>query len=477
MIITVYIVVLALVILAYMLTVNYASDRRKQLGLYGGIKNSLNGLCMFVVDMLFRFKLIDRECKMSVTLREIYIKDKVDDIKYVYIVRKTSISICVFAGIVIVGLIASACAKDTKDYIDKIDRPAYGESTEKVNIVVRDEAETKDINLVISEKKISEEEAYKIVSDEYKKVIKIMMNGNEDKKHITKDLVFPETSGDKNIELSWEPKDTKCIDYDGKIFRGDQSKSTDVKLTMSFEKISKSYDIHFTILPKEQKGSTIQDKIQKYIDKEDSYSKDVSLPKSIDGKNLSYYNSDNSLPVPYILLGIIFSVVIFIFKDKDIKDKSKERYKQLELDYSQIVSKLMLLTNAGLTIKQAWMRMISDYENSDMTRYLYEEMKLTANKMNSGLSEGEAYREFGRRCNLHGYIKLGSLLEQSIRMGSKGMKEMLDYEVHEAFAQRKVIAKKNGDDAGTKMLFPMIIMLVLSIVIIMVPSFLSMGGM
>ena len=54
------------------------------------------------------------------------------------------------------------------------------------------------------------------------------------------------------------------------------------------------------------------------------------------------------------------------------------------------------------------------------------------------------------------------------------MRGLLEYEVHEAFENRKMLAKKRGDEAGTKMLLPMIIMLAIAIVIIIVPSFLTM---
>lgn len=46
-------------------------------------------------------------------------------------------------------------------------------------------------------------------------------------------------------------------------------------------------------------------------------------------------------------------------------------------------------------------------------------------------------------------------------------------EVSDAFEERKNLAKKSGEEAGTKMLFPMMMMFGIIIVIIMVPAFLS----
>ena len=46
-------------------------------------------------------------------------------------------------------------------------------------------------------------------------------------------------------------------------------------------------------------------------------------------------------------------------------------------------------------------------------------------------------------------------------------------EAEEAFEERKSMARKLGEEAGTKMLFPMMMMFGIIIVIIMIPAFLS----
>ena len=50
---------------------------------------------------------------------------------------------------------------------------------------------------------------------------------------------------------------------------------------------------------------------------------------------------------------------------------------------------------------------------------------------------------------------------------------MLREECEQALEERKARARKAGEQAGTKMLFPMMMMFGIIIVIIMVPAFLS----
>jgi hypothetical protein len=100
-------------------------------------------------------------------------------------------------------------------------------------------------------------------------------------------------------------------------------------------------------------------------------------------------------------------------------------------------------------------------------------MKYARKIMEMGYSETAAYLEFGRRCGTHSYIKLSNILEQNLRKGNKRMNEILKEEVREALEERKLLARKKGDLAGTKLLIPMGIMLIVSIVIIMVPALLT----
>jgi hypothetical protein len=93
--------------------------------------------------------------------------------------------------------------------------------------------------------------------------------------------------------------------------------------------------------------------------------------------------------------------------------------------------------------------------------------------MASGVPEGLAYVEYGRRCGLREYRKLGTLLEQNMRKGAKGLARLLEQESAESFEQRKNYARQLGEEAGTKLLLPMIMMLLIVMVIIMLPAILS----
>ena len=101
-------------------------------------------------------------------------------------------------------------------------------------------------------------------------------------------------------------------------------------------------------------------------------------------------------------------------------------------------------------------------------------MKVTLNEMQSGVTEAESYERFGRRCKVQEYVKFGALLSQNLRKGTKGLVQLLRIDALQAFEERKTRARRLGEEAGTKLLLPMFLMLSVVLVIVVVPAFLSM---
>ena len=174
-----------------------------------------------------------------------------------------------------------------------------------------------------------------------------------------------------------------------------------------------------------------------------------------------------------LLLGLSVVIVLAFGYDRSLEKKVRERREEMMIDYTEIVSKLSLLYEAGSSILKAWEKIVSDQEKKGRERYAYKEMKLALEKIKSGVRERDAYAEFGKRCGLHPYIKLGNILEQNLSKGTKGMKLLLKQETTDAFEERKRNARKKGEEAGTKLLVPMILMMILVIVIIAVPALMA----
>ena len=111
---------------------------------------------------------------------------------------------------------------------------------------------------------------------------------------------------------------------------------------------------------------------------------------------------------------------------------------------------------------------------SDTPRPAYEEMALTLGQIQYGVPEGTALNQFGKRCQLQCYMRLSSLLEQNRKTGTKNLNQLLEQEMTTAWEEQKHTARRMGEEAKTKLLAPLFLMLAVVMVIIMVPAMMVM---
>lgn len=93
------------------------------------------------------------------------------------------------------------------------------------------------------------------------------------------------------------------------------------------------------------------------------------------------------------------------------------------------------------------------------------------------VQEGEAIAHMGMRSELKEYKKLALLLEQNRRQGSEKLVQQLEEENLLAYEMRKNQARKAGEEASVKLLFPMLGMLGIVIAILLLPAMMTMGSL
>ena len=142
----------------------------------------------------------------------------------------------------------------------------------------------------------------------------------------------------------------------------------------------------------------------------------------------------------------------------------------MSVDYVKLVSKLTLYMGAGLSFRSALARIL---RTADKNRFYAKEMELVMREIENGISEYKAIGKLAERCKIPYYTKLAVLLNQNIRKGNNNLQKQLKEEMDKAFEERKNLARKYAEEAGTKLLFPMVLMLLVVIVMIMYPAFVS----
>ena len=175
----------------------------------------------------------------------------------------------------------------------------------------------------------------------------------------------------------------------------------------------------------------------------------------------------------YEYMACIYPTAPFVTGQK-LKDAVDKRRQQMQMDYPDVLSRCALLLGAGLTLQGSFRKMVEEYRASNTTkRYVYEELAVTVQEMENGVTEAKAVENFGKRTQLLSYMKFSGLISQNLRKGSRQLLSLLENERINALAERKEAAKRLGEQAGTKLLIPMMLMLVTVFIIILVPAFMS----
>lgn len=358
-------------------------------------------------------------------------------------------------------------------------RPSYDETSKSYHLVAEDsEGNQQDINLELEPVLISREEAEGLFQEYAQILQKKVLGENESLDHIRTDLDFSEEEDWSFITASWRSSDSDLIDDEGKVHLIEaQDGSTDITLylSMTFENYAKEYKIPAAVVRYETDS---QGPIGDYLsrkEKEERLSGTFTLPEEYEGQKLVYKeNHDGQRTTGLLFLAAVFFFFIIYRKYYTLRTAGEQRDKQLERDYPDLIAKLLILVRAGMPVKSAWIHMTEDYRKNKkkdgVVHYAYEEMIGSVKLMESGVGEGKAYTEFGRRCGGHMYLKLGSLLEQNIKKGSTGMAQVLDGERVQALENRRRQIRSSGEAAGTQLMMPMMIMFILVMAIIMVPA-------
>ena len=206
----------------------------------------------------------------------------------------------------------------------------------------------------------------------------------------------------------------------------------------------------------------------------------LELPREIEGKKIIFTEEQSRRYLFIPLLGLFLALLLPLKEREEKKEKQKERENSLNLDYSELVSKLVVYLGAGLALRNAFSEISKQYsflvnqcglENHP----LYEELHTLLNQLKSNVGEGKAYLDFSKRIALRPYNKLISVIEQNRKNGSKHLRLQLQMEMQEAFEMRKSTAKRLGEEASTKLLLPLFMQLFIIMLIIIYPAMQSMG--
>ena len=395
--------------------------------------------------------------------------------------------ICVSLGIILALAVTFVEKQDT--VLTKgngLERNTYGQGETQQEILVEGLLAKKvPLAVRIGERRYTKEAAADAIHMAAEELSAQIAGGNESLEQVQSRLELVTWLDKYGISVRWQPDDTELISASGEVFNSgcpESGRETFLTATLKAGEYAEDYIYRVNVLPpgrtQEEKELAAFENFLMEKEEEQKYSEVFILPEEFEGKTLTYSADRGRSSLMFPLLGILAAILLPLKDRQREQEAKKKRECQMMMDYSEILSRLVVFLGAGLPVRKAWAKIVEDYRRTEEKagkRAAYEEMAAAYYLMQRGVPEIQAYSEFGNRCRVLPYRKLAGILEQNVKNGSKSLTPVLEAEMEAAFEQRKNLARHLGEEASTKLLLPLFMMLLIVMVMITVPAFLAFG--
>ena len=428
---------------------------------------------------------ISRDPELGKSLRALYPKKKREELEKEFWIRQIRILLYLTAAIIFLLSAAGICTYRQKGEVYALKRKEAGGGSYSEEMLVEDAGGTKEsISVEVQEKRLTEEEIYELFESCGQELEKSLLGENSSADRIEHALSLPSEAADGLIRVEWSFDNYQVLNPDGSIREENTTeKGTPVevraKMTYRDKEAERAFSImvYPPLLTAEEAFAKAVKEALASSEEESREEEERILPANTEEGSLHWYRGKQHLLVKIILMGAICIFFVLYEERQKLKRQLEERRRQLKMDYSQIVNQIAILTGAGMPVFRAWERIVKDYERKKGDeRYAYEEMSLTYSKIKEGEGEISAYEKFGENCGLREYRRLALLLNRNIRQGAAGMGALLEREAAESFEERKALARARGEEAGTRLLLPMMIYLMVVVLLVVLPGFISFAG-
>ena len=404
-------------------------------------------------------------------------KQEVERQLFSEIIKKLRMAL-VIAGLFLIGAVAFWFAENKDTKIQAVTRPAPGKADTLQKIQIKEGEGWLEAALVISPQLLTEEELDQLHEKAEAYLDSVILADNESLQRIEEDLYFPEHLPD-SFEISWSTDALWLLDGKGQVQNETLETETAVTITarIDYGTEFRLYERRGLVFPRKYTETElalgeIKQELES-LEKSSRHQEKFVLPSELFGKKIRL-SKERSLPVSVFLgsLAVLFPVAVYQGYFSELEKRKKRQKKQAEHGYTEFVTKLSLMLVAGVPVREAFSRLAKEYEKTHGENdVLTKELRVTCRELVNGCPEAVAYEMFGERFGLIPYQRMGSLLAQNTTKGVQNLRGLLLHEAKEVMAEERTRIKIRGEQAGTKLLLPMMGFLILIFAILLVPAF------
>lgn len=437
---------------------------------------------IYVLFQKKKWLFIDEE-KLNL-LQKVCVGQKKEVLRELYFCQRLAMTFWLLTGIALLSMIG-LLSETQEVFFDggyQLIREEPGGGQRQISLEAEVEGEKKEIHVIIAERQYTAEETKAKMEEAKEYILLNYLGENSSEESVSKSLNLMSQIPDSQIQVEWKLDSNGYINKDGTLNQEKLTEITEVSVIaiLSYGEKKEKISVFMNLVPQKKSEKELfweeWDKALNVQQMESGQEKVLSLPREVKGKVISYAKENSSTWLGIFIVGLLGGILVPSFLDYRTEQRIIQREEQLQKEYPELVERFILLIGAGLSIRGVWYRISEDYEKRYMAgerekHYLYEEMLVTKRALENGQNEAVAYADFGRRLSLIQYMRFQTLLAQNLKKGSSDLLQRMDYEAQNALRERRELAKKLGEEAGTKLLIPMMLMLVIVFAMILIAAF------
>jgi len=174
-----------------------------------------------------------------------------------------------------------------------------------------------------------------------------------------------------------------------------------------------------------------------------------------------------------LILALILAAFIPALSIKNIDKKVNKRKQDIIYELPEFANKVALLVNAGETIQEAMIH-CTTMKGEDKNP-LYIELNEAISKIKNGESFHFVMEEFSKRCGVQEVSIFTTTILLNYRRGGGELALSLRELSGDLWEKRKAISKIRGEEASSKLIFPMILMFMAILLIMAFPALKLLG--
>lgn len=275
------------------------------------------------------------------------------------------------------------------------------------------------------------------------------------------------------LSFRWWWEEQELLSPDGILDKDQIKKETAVTVTLEADLDGETRSeqkvllLQPQILTKEEQQKQDFVSYVKQVEKKNRTKSTIRLPLTFEDLHIAEQDQQKKTG-GFLLLALGIPLLLLAKNRQEEKEKLEQKKRQFQMVYPNILQKLTLYIGAGMTVRAAFLELADSFTTE--YDYVKEELCALSGQLNMGQNELICYEAFAAQTEDAAYRRLVTLLSQNLKKGSKELLILLKQERQQILFQQTERIRKRGEEASTRLLFPMLLLLLVAMLFVMVPA-------